>query len=444
MGSSVTAGHDTLFNITFPTLTGVVMAPPFTVLGIELETRNAAMGNNPCLPYDVCVHAFAGKDADIVHWEQSYNCFGNDPQSHVPFEHFLRQSLSLPNQAVVVFSESSTPNWESKDCAADKVKPLTIPEEEKKLWDLAKKDPVKLVTEVNRLDRTHSDTWSAMNDLFKTYKIAGIQTWSHQFYESYKCHGPYIADWGCCSAGWHPSKLGHELRADHYSYFWLLIFKSALEDILKVENLEEHTKHVKKRVHFEHRYVPKDIVHPSTYSDTLSCYTSFQPLADPDLSLFGLVLSKTAVNGKEPFKSDIMENFIDKNIIETAKKRGYKDFKVMLYGDKDSLPLSLKLDIKHEGTVHVCEPPGNWGNLPDGFKSFYKDGNAKAFVTDVSSYDNFVFDQSKAKEVGIVDLKKGTQFVCAEIEGKFKVGKYVLTLVPTKTDKIMISFLILP
>jgi hypothetical protein len=55
-----------------------------------------------------------------------------------------------------------------------------------------------------------------------------------------------------------------------------------------------------------------------------------------------------------------------------------------------------------------------------------------------------VFDQSKAREVGIVDLKKGTQFVCAEIQGKFKVGKYVLTLVPTKEDKIMISFLILP
>ena len=33
------------------------------------------MGNNPCLPYDTCIHAFAGKDADIVLWKQSYNCW---------------------------------------------------------------------------------------------------------------------------------------------------------------------------------------------------------------------------------------------------------------------------------------------------------------------------------------------------------------------------------
>lgn len=64
------------------------------------------MGNNPCLPYDACVHAFAGRDADIVHWEQSYNC-----GDRLAYELFIRQSLSLPNQPIVIFSDSSTPNW---------------------------------------------------------------------------------------------------------------------------------------------------------------------------------------------------------------------------------------------------------------------------------------------------------------------------------------------
>lgn len=68
MGSSVTAGHDTKFNITFPSLVGVVMSPPFEILGVQLESHNAAMGNNPCVPYDMCVHAFAGPEADLVHW----------------------------------------------------------------------------------------------------------------------------------------------------------------------------------------------------------------------------------------------------------------------------------------------------------------------------------------------------------------------------------------
>ena len=49
------AGHDSPFNVTFPVLTEQVMAPAFEPLGINLITRNAAMGNNPCMPYDVCV-----------------------------------------------------------------------------------------------------------------------------------------------------------------------------------------------------------------------------------------------------------------------------------------------------------------------------------------------------------------------------------------------------
>ena len=40
LGSSVTAGHDTLYNITFVPLTGLYMSPPFEVLGIEFESRN--------------------------------------------------------------------------------------------------------------------------------------------------------------------------------------------------------------------------------------------------------------------------------------------------------------------------------------------------------------------------------------------------------------------
>jgi hypothetical protein len=51
-----------------------IMKPVFSSLHIELIVRNVAMGNNPCLPYDICVSTFAGSDSDMVHWEQSYNC----------------------------------------------------------------------------------------------------------------------------------------------------------------------------------------------------------------------------------------------------------------------------------------------------------------------------------------------------------------------------------
>lgn len=34
---------------------GHVMAPVFKALDIQFESRSAAIGNNPCLPYDACV-----------------------------------------------------------------------------------------------------------------------------------------------------------------------------------------------------------------------------------------------------------------------------------------------------------------------------------------------------------------------------------------------------
>jgi hypothetical protein len=73
MGSSVTAGHDSPFNLSFPILTGKYMEKAFAAVDIELISINSALGNNPCLPYDVCVRAFSGPEADIVHWEQQYN-----------------------------------------------------------------------------------------------------------------------------------------------------------------------------------------------------------------------------------------------------------------------------------------------------------------------------------------------------------------------------------
>lgn len=49
-----------------------MMQPAFAALNIEFKATNNAVENNPCIPYDLCVKAFAGIDADMVHWEQTY------------------------------------------------------------------------------------------------------------------------------------------------------------------------------------------------------------------------------------------------------------------------------------------------------------------------------------------------------------------------------------
>ena len=442
----MTAGHDTHFNLSFPILTGKVMEAPLKILNLDLESYNVAMGNNPCIPYDVCVHAFAGKDADIVHWEQSFNCGEDDLGKSIEFEQFIRQSLTLPNHAIVVFSRSQTPNWEKKDCEPDKKKPLPVmSHEDTELLKIHHADPLKLVTEHNLKD--HIQKFVAIKDLMKIYKAAGVQTFTHDQYENYKCYGPYNADWGCCAASWHPSIKGHELRADHHAYFWLLVFRDALTKLSKIENLEKTLQVVSKHIKSEHKHIPAQPIHKSPFNNGLTCYTTFLPIRDESLSLYNLVLpqASSSNNNKKQFQSEIMENFVKKEIIEKAKAQGYLDFKRTLYGNNESLPLSLKLEVIHEGIVHICEPPGTWGKLPDGFTNFYKNFASKAFLTtDITTYDNFKFDVHKSREIKIIDLNKGSQYPCAELEGKLTPGKYVLTIVPMVTDSIMISYLIIP
>ena len=93
-GSSVTAGHDSYVSEMFSSVFNDIMTPVFDKLNMELETRNVAIGNNPCIPYDACVAAHSGYDADIIAWEQSMNC-GRQP---APVEFFIRNSFAFPKK----------------------------------------------------------------------------------------------------------------------------------------------------------------------------------------------------------------------------------------------------------------------------------------------------------------------------------------------------------
>lgn len=78
-----------MFNQTTTPLVGQMMSGPLAAMGVELESRNVALGNNPCIPYDICMKVFAGEDADMVHWEQNYFCTGD------PMEYFIRQVRAI-------------------------------------------------------------------------------------------------------------------------------------------------------------------------------------------------------------------------------------------------------------------------------------------------------------------------------------------------------------
>jgi hypothetical protein len=382
-----------------------------------------------------------------VHWEQSFNCDGgNRDRKHV-FEQFLRQAISLPNRPIVVFANSVTPNWE-KDACKEKHH-FQKKAEEMDMLEVLETEPIKIPSEFNKHEIQRH--WQAFTDIIPQYKSAGLQFWQHEHYDEYKCNGPYTADWGCCSAPWHPSTLGHEVRAHHHAFFWLLIYKDALSDlILKFESADANIQHmhdiVQKHIKAESHHVPPMAIHESMYSDNMRCFTSFQPRADNSLSLEALVVASG--DGKPGFQMDIFEQLTDPNIVIKAKERGYKDFKYMLYGNQESGSLSLKITINAAGKSFICQPPGNWGALPPGFKNFWECGTKMYLTENVADVKNFVFNPNAGNTK---ELKYNQRFpedaqmnLCVDFEDSLPLGNHVLTVVPTTSDKIPIAYLILP
>ena len=113
-GSSVTAGHDNYFNESYPVVIETALLPIFKLMNINLEVRNAALGNNPCLPYDACIANHVGSDLDFLSWEQSMNC----GRESAALEVFTRSALYMHKKPTVLYTLSGTPSWEIKDCAS--------------------------------------------------------------------------------------------------------------------------------------------------------------------------------------------------------------------------------------------------------------------------------------------------------------------------------------
>jgi hypothetical protein len=67
MGSSVTAGRDSAVEASFVSLTEKWMGPAFTAVDVIPKSNQNAHEANPCIPYNICVHAYAGPDADLIH-----------------------------------------------------------------------------------------------------------------------------------------------------------------------------------------------------------------------------------------------------------------------------------------------------------------------------------------------------------------------------------------
>lgn len=68
-GISTTAGHDNLYEQSYPIVLNETMGSLMAAAGVRYEAINVAMGNTRVAPYSLCVDAHAGLEADIISWD---------------------------------------------------------------------------------------------------------------------------------------------------------------------------------------------------------------------------------------------------------------------------------------------------------------------------------------------------------------------------------------
>jgi len=286
----------------------------------------------------------------------------------------------------------------------------------------------------------------------KMYHAAGIQTFHHLKHDQYACMGPYIPGWMEGAASWHPSVIGHRLRAAHHAYFWLLNYKDAIESVrasVSHRQLDAMYKDIETHLHKLTHVKLEPARHSTIFPDKAKCYTDYEPRPLRDSSLKSKVLKGLAPSEKDKgWKFIIYELLVDPNLVKRSYQNGYHDFKYLMYGDESSGPLSLSLQMDNEGPIIICETPGIWGSLPAGFKHFWDPDVLDIYVTfDAVSATNedFAFDKETASKLVIHHTQELE--ICAEIirskhDVHFKAGSHVLTVVPKTSTKVILAWLI--
>ena len=137
----------------------------------------------------------------------------------------------------------------------------------------------------------------------KHYHGAALQTFQHATFTEYACLGPYIKTWMDGAASWHPSVIGHRVRAAHHAYFWLQIYREAVQEILwskrALSALHKDVQH-----HLDHNYKPmsEKAASVTPFVDNVTCYTDYEPRAVREASLKDMVISGLAADKSSPGK----------------------------------------------------------------------------------------------------------------------------------------------
>lgn len=389
-----------------------------------------------------------------MHWEQSYNCFNSKYEDI--FEQFVRQALYLSDRPIIVFSESQTPNWKEKICEG--IMPdHALSAREKPLVHAMNHDPLSLMTDHNHREL---QAWPYLHQILNHYTHVPIQLFRHHHYEGYKCQGPYIRNWGCCSASWHPSLKGHELRAAHFSYFWLLSIREAIADLLKQFNEDTkldkesemcpilHKRHSLTQFQYHQLISPSNsdpsVLYPSHLVDNMTCLTDYEPRSETFFSLKSHVVS-WGFNESFQWSFNIIDALKNPRAVSRHRSLGYQDFRHVLIGNNGSGPLSLSINIRQPGSLVLCQPPGDWGKIPQGMVSLWEDNAVSVYLSPWNTKTPFVFVNSMAMLLKFTNPRpKDSQSVCMHTVDKIPLGNHVLSIIPASKSNIAIGVVLIP
>jgi hypothetical protein len=109
MGGGASVGYDVYHERVFSVDLKKIFESVGKSLQIDIEIRNVAIGDNPCMPYGLCVRTFAGQDSDLILWEHTYDCYA--AACRCILEQFIRQALNIPFRPILAVASSSIPNW---------------------------------------------------------------------------------------------------------------------------------------------------------------------------------------------------------------------------------------------------------------------------------------------------------------------------------------------
>lgn len=117
-GTGVTAGYDNYLHQSYPMIIEKRLSPVFKQLGVNLVVRNIGQIHVDCRLSNYCYDAMGGEDADVIGWENSFDC-GAAKDAH----EFIARVAGWKG-AVIHYSTSGA--FPIDDCPPAEVRPFLI------------------------------------------------------------------------------------------------------------------------------------------------------------------------------------------------------------------------------------------------------------------------------------------------------------------------------